>query len=97
MHPDGPDIRVDTGCEPGYVVSPYYDSLLAKIIAHGPDRDTAADRLSAALGQLQVAGVVPTSAGFVRAAVNHPDFRAARVSTDWIAARGLPDYLEATP
>jgi acetyl-CoA carboxylase biotin carboxylase subunit len=94
--PDGPGIRVDTSCEPGYVVSPYYDSLLAKIIAHGPDRDTAADRLSAALGQLQVTGL-PTSAGFVRAAVDHPDFRAARVSTDWIAARGLPDYLEAKP
>ena len=78
------------------MVSPYYDSLLAKIIAHGPDRDTAADRLSGALGQLQVAGV-PTSAGFVRAAVDHHDFRAARVSTDWIAARGLPDYLEAMP
>ena len=96
LPPDGPGIRVDTSCEPGYVVSPYYDSLLAKIIAHGPDRDTAADRLSGALGQLQVAGV-PTSAGFVRAAVDHHDFRAARVSTDWIAARGLPDYLEAMP
>ena len=91
--PNGPDIRVDTSCERGYVVSPYYDSLLAKIIAYGPDRDTAADRLSAALGQLQVAGV-PTNTGFVRAAVDHPDFRAGQVSTDWIAARGLPDYLE---
>jgi acetyl-CoA carboxylase, biotin carboxylase subunit len=91
--PDGPGIRVDTCCESGYVVSPYYDSLLAKIIAHGLDRDTAADRLSAALGHLTVTGV-PTSAGFVRSAVDHPDFRAARVSTDWIAARGLPDYLE---
>jgi acetyl-CoA carboxylase biotin carboxylase subunit len=91
--PNGPDIRVDTSCERGYVVSPYYDSLLAKIIAYGPDRDTAADRLSAALGQLQVAGV-PTNTGFVRTAVDHPDFRAGQVSTDWIAARGLPDYLE---
>jgi acetyl-CoA carboxylase biotin carboxylase subunit len=91
--PEGPGIRVDTGCEPGYVVSPYYDSLLAKVAAHGPDRDAAADRLSAALGRLRVAGV-PTSAGFARSAVNHPDFRAARVSTGWIAARGLPDYLE---
>jgi acetyl-CoA carboxylase, biotin carboxylase subunit len=91
--PNGPGIRVDTSCERGYAVSPYYDSLLAKIIAYGPDRDTAADRLSAALGQLQVAGV-PTNTGFVRAAVDHPDFRAGRVSTDWIAARGLPDYLE---
>ena len=91
--PAGPGIRVDTSCEPGYVVSPYYDSLLAKVIAHGPDRPAAADRLSGALGQLTVTGI-PTSAGFVRSAIDHPDFRAARVSTDWIAARGLPDYLE---
>jgi acetyl-CoA carboxylase biotin carboxylase subunit len=92
--PDGPGIRVDTSCEPGYVIGPYYDSLLAKVIAHGPDRETAADRLSAALGQLTVGGV-PTSAGFVRSAIDHPDFRAGQVSTDWIAARGLPDYLES--
>jgi len=91
--PDGPGIRVDSSCEPGYVVTPYYDSLLAKVVAHGPDRQSAADRLSAALGRLRVTGV-PTSAAFVRTAVDHPDFRAARVSTDWIAARGLPDYLE---
>jgi acetyl-CoA carboxylase biotin carboxylase subunit len=92
--PEGEGIRVDTACEPGHVVTPYYDSLLAKVIAHGPDRDTAADRLAAALGRLRVEGV-PTTRGFTRSAVDHPDFRAARVTTDWIADRGLPDYLES--
>jgi acetyl-CoA carboxylase biotin carboxylase subunit len=91
--PDGAGIRVDSHCEPGYVVSPYYDSLLAKIIAHGPDRDTAADRLVAALGRLRVRGV-PTTAAFVRDALDHPDFRAGAVTTDWIAERGLPHHLE---
>jgi acetyl-CoA carboxylase biotin carboxylase subunit len=91
--PEGEGIRVDSHCEPGYVVTPYYDSLLAKIITHGPDRDTALDRMTAALDRLQVAGV-PTTREFCRAALNHPDFRAARVTTDWIADRGLPDYLE---
>jgi acetyl-CoA carboxylase biotin carboxylase subunit len=91
--PDGAGIRVDSHCEPGYVVTPYYDSLLAKIVAHGPDRDTAADRLVAALGRLRVEGV-PTTRDFTRAALDHPDFRAGRVTTDWIATRGLPDYLE---
>jgi acetyl-CoA carboxylase biotin carboxylase subunit len=91
--PHGEGIRVDSHCEPGYVVTPYYDSLLAKVVAHGPDRDTAADRLVAALGRLQVAGV-PTTRDFARTALDHPDFRAGRVTTEWIAARGLPDYLE---
>jgi acetyl-CoA carboxylase, biotin carboxylase subunit len=91
--PDGEGIRVDSHCEPGYEVTPYYDSLLAKVVAHGPDRDTALDRMSDALGRLRVAGV-PTTRDFCRAAVNHPDFRAGRVTTSWIADRGLPDYLE---
>jgi acetyl-CoA carboxylase biotin carboxylase subunit len=91
--PEGEGIRVDSHCEPGYVVTPYYDSLLAKVVAHGPDRDTALDRMVAALGELQVEGV-PTTRDFCRAALDHPDFRAGRVTTDWIAARGLPDFME---
>jgi acetyl-CoA carboxylase biotin carboxylase subunit len=91
--PRGEGIRVDSHCEPGYVVTPYYDSLLAKIVAHGPCRDAAIDRMVAALGRLTVTGV-PTTADFARAALSHPDFRAGAVTTDWIAARGLPDYLE---
>ena len=92
--PAGAGIRVDSHCEPGYVVTPYYDSLLAKIVAHGPDRDTALDRMVTALGALRVEGI-PTTREFCRFALDHPDFRAGRVTTDWIAARGLPDYLEA--
>jgi acetyl-CoA carboxylase, biotin carboxylase subunit len=91
--PTGDGVRVDSHCEPGYVVTPYYDSLLAKIVAHGPDRDTAADRLGSALDRLRVEGV-PTTARFARFALDHPDFRAGIHTTDWIAARGLPDYLE---
>lgn len=91
--PRGDGIRVDTHCEPGYTVTPYYDSLLAKVVAHGRDRDVAADRLVAALRRLGVTGV-PTTADFACHALNHPDFRAGIVTTDWIASRGLPEYLE---
>ncbi|WP_433502511.1 acetyl-CoA carboxylase biotin carboxylase subunit [Pseudonocardia halophobica] len=91
--PAGEGIRVDSHCEPGYVVTPFYDSLLAKIVVHGPDRATAIDRMIAALDALRVEGV-PTTREFCRAALDHPDFRAGRVTTDWIATRGLPDYLE---
>jgi acetyl-CoA carboxylase, biotin carboxylase subunit len=92
--PAGEGIRVDSHCEPGLVVTPFYDSLLAKIVAHGPDRDTAADRLVAALRALRVDGV-PTTADFARTTLDHPDFRAAAVTTDWIARRGLADHLGA--
>jgi acetyl-CoA carboxylase biotin carboxylase subunit len=91
--PEGEGIRVDSHCEPGYVVTPYYDSLLAKIIAHGPDRTSALDRMVGALAQLRVEGL-PTTREFCRAALRHPDFLAGRVTTNWIAERGLPDYLE---
>jgi len=91
--PEGPGVRVDSHCEPGYLVTPYYDSLLAKIVAHGADRDTAADRLAAALDRLVVEGV-PTTAGFARFALDHPDFRKGTVTTDWIGTTGLPAYLE---
>jgi acetyl-CoA carboxylase biotin carboxylase subunit len=91
--PEGPGIRVDSHCEPGYTVTPYYDSLLAKIIAHGQDRPEAIDRMVTALDELRVDGV-PTTREFCRAALDHPDFRAGRVTTDWIAEHGLPDYLK---
>ncbi|RTL70388.1 MAG: ATP-grasp domain-containing protein [Pseudonocardiaceae bacterium] len=93
--PTGEGIRVDSHCEPGYVVTPYYDSLLAKIIAFGPDRDTAIDRMLGALDALRVEGV-PTTREFCRSALDHPDFRAGRVTTNWIAEHGLPHYLEST-
>jgi acetyl-CoA carboxylase biotin carboxylase subunit len=91
--PHAAGLRVDSHCETGYVVTPYYDSLLAKIVAHGPDRETAAERLTTALGYLEVEGV-PTTAAFAEFAIDHPDFRDGVVTTDWIATTGLPDYLE---
>jgi acetyl-CoA carboxylase biotin carboxylase subunit len=91
--PTGPGIRVDTHCEAGYVVTPYYDSLLAKVVAHGADRDQALTRMLHALGHLHVQGV-PTTAAFAAFALDHDDFRSARVTTDWIAATGLPEFLE---
>jgi acetyl/propionyl-CoA carboxylase alpha subunit len=80
----GAGIRVDSGVRSGSVVTPYYDSLLAKVIAFGPDRPTAAARLSAALGGLDVLGLT-TSQGFLRDIVDHPRFRAGQLTTAFIA------------
>ena len=76
-------IRIEAGVEAGSVVTPYYDSLLAKVIATAPDRAEAASRLHAALGRLVVLGV-PSNQAFLRDIVSHPAFRAGRLTTRFI-------------
>jgi acetyl-CoA carboxylase biotin carboxylase subunit len=58
--PAGDGIRVDTGVEAGSVVSPYYDSMLAKLIVHAPDRDAAIAAMLAALDKTHIEGVKTT-------------------------------------
>ncbi len=60
--PGGPGVRIDTMLYPGYVVPPYYDSLLAKLIVHAETRDLALDRLKDALGELEIGGITTTAA-----------------------------------
>jgi acetyl-CoA carboxylase biotin carboxylase subunit len=76
-------IRVDTACFPGWTITPYYDSLLAKVIAVGADRDEALERLRHALGHLRVEGVETTTA-FALEVLSHPDVIAGRVHTRWL-------------
>jgi acetyl-CoA carboxylase, biotin carboxylase subunit len=81
--PDRPGLRVDTHCAPGTVVSPYYDSLLAKLIARGENRDEAIALLLDALADTDVEGV-ETNRTLLIDVLGHPDFRAARVTTNWL-------------
>ncbi len=81
--PAGEGIRVDTHCYPGYLVPPYYDSLLAKLIVHAPDRNAALARMRGALARCKVEGV-PTTIPFHLEVLAHADFRAARVTTRWV-------------
>jgi acetyl-CoA carboxylase biotin carboxylase subunit len=76
-------LRVDTHCQAGAAVPPYYDSLLAKLIAHGDDRDQAIDRLIDALQDVDVEGV-DTNRALLIGLLGHPDFRAGAVTTDWL-------------
>ncbi len=78
--PEGPGIRLDTHCHAGYTVPVFYDSLLAKLIAHGRDRDEALERMRGALGRFQIAGI-GTTAPFLHQVMSDPDFVAGRVST----------------
>ena len=76
-------IRVDAGVEEGDHVGASYDPMIAKLIAHGADRDEALDRLAAALDETRVEGVT-TNLPFLRWLVRHPAFRAADVSTAFL-------------
>ena len=81
--PKGDGIRVDTGVAAGSVVSPYYDPMIAKVIAHGRDRGEALERLEKALGETVVAGPRSNTA-FLKNLVSHADFRAGRFDTGFI-------------
>ena len=87
--PEGPGVRVETGVETGSVVTPYYDSLLAKVIATGPDRAQAVAVLETALERLVVLGVACNQA-FLRDVVEHPGFRAGRLTTRFLG-EAFPD------
>ena len=76
----GHGVRVETGVRAGSVVTPYYDSMLAKLIVHAFDRDAALDRLSLALADTQVLGVT-TNGGFLQQLIALPQTRDASFHT----------------
>ncbi|HEX8467278.1 MAG TPA: biotin carboxylase N-terminal domain-containing protein, partial [Allosphingosinicella sp.] len=82
----GRRIRVDSGVEEGDRISPYYDPMIAKLIARGSTRGEAIDRLVDALEQVEV-WPVRTNAGFLARAAADPDFRSADVDTAFIPSR----------
>lgn len=81
--PESEGIRIDSGVEEGGAVTPFYDPMIAKVIAHGSTRDEALDRLKAALEATIVAGP-KTNTRFLAALIDHPDFRAGRLDTGLI-------------
>ncbi|MFC3443449.1 biotin carboxylase N-terminal domain-containing protein [Sphingobium rhizovicinum] len=83
----GGDVRVDTGVEQGGTISPYYDPMIAKLIARAETRDGARSRLARALDG-SVVWPLRTNAGFLVKALTHPDFVAGNVDTGLIAREG---------
>ena len=81
--PEGTGIRVDSHCYAGYIVPPFYDSLLAKLIVIGNTRMEAIARLQRALANFHVAGV-DTTIPFLASLVERADFIAGRVNTGWL-------------
>ncbi|WP_433784000.1 biotin carboxylase N-terminal domain-containing protein [Actinomycetospora sp. CA-101289] len=88
------DARVDAGVATGTEVGSRYDPMLAKVIASGPTRAAALDRLDAALGTTTVLGV-RTNLAWLRTLLAHPDVRAGRLDTGLIGRLDPPD--DTTP
>ncbi len=80
---EGEGIRIDSGVVEGGEVTPFYDPMIAKVIAHGATREIALDRLRDALLGSVVAGP-KTNTRFLCALLDHPDFRAGRLDTGLI-------------
>jgi acetyl-CoA/propionyl-CoA carboxylase biotin carboxyl carrier protein len=81
--PAGPGVRIDTHLGLGAAVSPYYDSLVAKLICFGSDRDQARARTIAALGEFSLLGITNTAA-FLRDVVASEPFGRADLSTRFL-------------
>src|ERR687885_1594753 len=94
VEPAGLGVRVDSSLAVGSVVGTDYDPMLAKVIAWGPDRDTARARLVGALGHTAVLGVT-TNTPFLRALLSDPDVVDGRLDTGLIERRG--DALTVVP
>ncbi len=86
--PGGAGIRVDTAAYHDGVIPPYYDSLVAKLIAHGTDRSEAIARMRRALSMFVVEGIY-TSIPLDQRILAHPDFIAGKLDTGFLARTGL--------
>ncbi len=84
--PGGPGIRIDSHLYSGYTVPPYYDSLVAKVIAHGEDRDTAIARMRNALSEMVVEGI-KTNAPLHQEIFGHSAFRQGGLDIHYLERR----------
>jgi acetyl-CoA carboxylase, biotin carboxylase subunit len=83
--PGGPGTRVDSHCYPGWMIAPYYDSLIAKLIVWAPDREAAINRMDRALSEFRIEGRgVKTTIPFHRRILADEQFRTGDVSTDYL-------------
>jgi 3-methylcrotonyl-CoA carboxylase alpha subunit len=89
--PAGPFVRVDAGIDAGDAIPVHYDPILAKVVAHGPNRAVALARLAGALDGALVQGVV-TNLPFLRALLRDEAVRAATPDTEWIEREFLARF-----
>ena len=81
--PTSEGIRLDTGVTEGDRITPFYDPMIAKLVAHGKDRSAAIDRMLTALGEFRIEGIA-TNIDFLRRVIDHDAFRAGRTHTGFV-------------
>ena len=86
--PGGPGIRVDTHIYSGYNIPPFYDSLVAKLIAHGKDRKEAITRLKRSLDEFVIEGII-TTIPFHRKLIEHDGFKSGTFDTGFLERTNL--------
>ena len=86
--PGGPGVRVDSAVYQGYVIPPYYDSMIAKVIVYAPDRDTAIRKMKWALAEFLVEGV-DTNIDFQLNLLRDRDFESGNFDVGFLERRDL--------
>ena len=89
--PRGEGIRLDSHCYSGYLVPPYYDSMIAKLLVLGADRPAAIRRMGDALDQFRVEGIA-TNIEFHKAVLADEEYVTGRVNTKWLENGFLPRF-----
>jgi acetyl-CoA carboxylase biotin carboxylase subunit len=81
--PGGPGVRFDSAVYSGYVIPPYYDSLIGKLIIHGADREECVARLGRALSELVLSGIETTTPLFIDL-LQQADFQTGNYDIHWL-------------
>lgn len=87
--PGGNGVRIESALYNGYTIPPFYDSMVAKVIVHGEDREDAIRKMRSALGEVVVDGIT-TNLDFQYDMLSHPVFLSGNVNTNFI-----PEYYES--
>ena len=98
LPPSGPGLRLDSGATQGQSISTYYDPMLAKLIAWGPNRSSSLHRMDLALSEFPVLGVV-TNISFLRQVIRHPRFLEGEYDTGFLNSDmgvGQPEFSQET-
>jgi len=95
LPPGGPGVRVDTGAYTGWAVPSHYDSMIAKLIVHGKNREEAIAKMKRALDEFIIEGIKTTIA-FHKKVLNHPDFIKGNFNTGFVERMNIQSAIAET-